>query len=463
MLPDVAVTSLAVMSSEEDNYTRAEEYYRGTTREFFSSSRLQALLAGTGERFRVNFAATPVDVRLERTIIESFSHPTSANFLQQVWQDNSMAFEALSVHRNAYSLGDAYVIAWPDETVPSGVSMYGHDPRTVRVFYDPARPRDKSHAVQVWVDASGNGRLNLYERSGVSRYISISPIQSSPFDTEVAWTEYSPEEGGSFFLSNPVEGILPVFHFRTDRPYGLPVNLDAYGPQDMINKILITMMASVDYAGFPQRYVLTDSALDAGGPEADFGPLPTDSLTTPDEYIGSMDRGSKFESGPGATWLLGGSRLSVGQFSAADSDNFLKPLTSVVQMLAAVTDTPMHYFSMTGDAPSGESYRAANAPLDRAVDRLQASLGATWAELMDYVLLMRGDGPGAQVLWRPSEQVNDEDFWSAQSTKIGLGMPVAEAFAEGGYTRDLLASWGLGQQDTLSTTSTGPEPEGDLA
>jgi len=45
---------------------------------------------------------------------------------------------------------------------------------------------------------------------------------------------------------NPLKK-LPVFHFRNDPPYGQPEHKGFYGPQDAIDKLIISHVAGVDY------------------------------------------------------------------------------------------------------------------------------------------------------------------------------------------------------------------------
>lgn len=433
-------SSLEALLASEPAYTQAEQYYLGIVPEYFASARLARLLQATSEKFRVNFAATPVDVLLERTKIASVAHPSATLLLEQIWQDNELEFESKDIHRRTYTYGDAYAIAWTDETLASGVSVYGHDPRSVRVFYDPQRPRVKTHAIQAWTDEDLHVRVNMYGPDVLQRYISTAPLRDNIAILDLEFTEYTPDGEGGSTVPNPVPGIVPVFHFRNDRTYGRPEHIDAYGPQDMLNKVLITMMASIDYAGFPQRYVLTGSTLEPT-PAADFGPLPEGMLTTPDAYRGLPQQGAAMDASPGSTWLLNGADLKVGQFSVAESQNFLNASTSIIQMMAAVTDVPMHYFSLSGDMPSGESYRAANGPLNKKASDRQAQLGSAWNDLFDYCLAVNNVPEGADVRWEPVESANDKEFWETQTIKKTLGLPREEVFAEGGYERETVAMW----------------------
>ena len=421
--PDHVLDQLLAVDAE---YTRAGKAYEGTLPEVFASEKLRHLLAGTGKSYRVNFARTPCDVLLERLAVDAVTHPTAQAVVDDIYADNPMGFEIPDILQRASVFGDAYAIVWTDDEQDSGVAVYGHDPRTVRVFYDPSRPRRKTHAIQVWEDGD-HYRYNLYLPDRVERYVSLGPVDGVAL-SEQKWVEYSDVEGEDFAVPNPLPGRLPVFHFRNQRQYGRPEHKDAFGPQEMINKIAITMMASIDYAGFPQRYALVEESLNPD-PADDFGPLPEGSLTDAADYSSPSRRRSEFDASPGATWLLSGTK-AVGQFATANTDNFLKPYQSLIQSMAAVTDTPMHYFDLSGGMPSGESFRAANAPLDKKARHRQDTYGVELNSMFDYAVALRGAGPGTQVTWRPVEQVTGKEFWDMQAAKTALGMPTDVAFQE---------------------------------
>lgn len=423
-------------------YDTAAAYYSGTTTERFASARLRQLLASTGESYKINFARTPVDAMLERTEISGFVCPDAGALalLETAWEDNSMGLDAKEVHRMAYEFGDCYLIGWPDDEVPSGVSLYAHDPRGVKVFYDPERPRVKSHAVQVWTgpgtEANGLDRnltwlfVNAYYPDRVEQYCSMQGIGSERSGVHVDLTTVELR-----LLGEPISndsGILPVFHFRTGRPYGRPEHMDAYGPQDMISKVLITMMAAIDYSGFPQRYVLTGAALD-GGDDFEDGPLAAD---TP-----GLADGSRMESSPGSTWLLSGDKLSVGQFQVSQSENFLAPAQSLIKMMASVTDTPFHYFDLAGDMPSGESLRAAEAPLAKKVADREAQFGVTWHEVFDYVLALNSQTADAAVSWAPITASKDKDSAETAQIELNAGKPYDVVWTERGYDSETVQAW----------------------
>lgn len=446
--------SLIAMLAAEPSYTLAGDYFEGRVQEVFSSRKLRQLLGPTGYRYRVNFARTPVDVLLERTTMNAIegSDAGAVDLLTQVWDANELGLEAKDLHRRVYEYGDAYILAWPSDELAGGVEAYCHDPHNVRVFYDVQRPRVKSHAVHTWVEKGGeaNGlgpglwqRVNIYFPEYVEQWVTSQRIDvEGRVTTDVRLTErvfvpYSSEDGEGV-VDNPTPGIIPVFHFRNGRPYGRPEHTDAYGPQDMINKLNITMMSSVDFAGFPQRYVLTDSSLEPTSEDA-FG-MPEDPRI--ENELPGLDADSDLQAGPGETWVLSGAKLSVGQFQVADTSNFLDASSAMIRQMASVCDIPAYYFDSSGQMPSGESFRRAEAPLNKKLDDRLALLGVTWNEFFDYCLAVNNrPASDSHIAWQPPEVYSDSESWETAKAQQEAGVDKVQTLIERGYSQEQAEQW----------------------
>lgn len=425
---------LLLLSNALAEYELAQSYYDNDSPETFASPRLQQMLGGLSQKFRLNYAATPVDVLTERSVINGVWCETQAaqKIIDDLWETEQLGIEAKDLHGLTYRFGDGYLIAWPDP-VTRELTVYRHDPRSVRVFYDPERPRVKLAAIHIWFDDEDFLHITRY-----------TPQAAQTFRSADKRYTYDPENIQLTAIStvpNPVPGVIPVFHFRNGTPYGRPEHLDAYGPQDAINKMMITMMSSIDFAGFPQRYALTESGLDSG-PAHDF----EDDTPAPD-----------FESSPGSTWLLSGANLKVGEFTPADSRNFLRPLESIVKQMSVVTDTPLHYFDMSGEPPSGAALRAADFPLKKKVADRHTRLSVTWREFHNYVLAFHGIRAKTSVLWEPPGVVDDIEFWQTQQLKSLLGVPFEELLREGGYVSAEIETFDLPSLVQSAPSPGGPE------
>lgn len=448
--PDHVIEALAALDAQSVGYEQAAAYYEGEVGEVVTSRRLQVLFGAEGiSAFRINYARTPVDALLEKTEIQGIecSDPGALKVLNLAWDANQLALESKDVHRRAYEFGDAYLIGWPDDELEGGVSLYAHDPREVRVFYDPQKPRQKSHAIHRWLergdDDNGFGeglwrRVNLYFPDRVEQYVSRYRVDSGG-GISVGVMGSDPDlvllDGDAGVVASSTPGVLPVFHFRTARPYGRPEHADAYGPQNMLTKLAATMMVSVDYAGYPQRYVTTDSALAPTPLEDAFTPPPDDSFSTDT----GVSEDSRMEAGPGSTWLLSGSKIGVGQFPAAETNNFLNAMHSLVKQMSAVTDVPLHYFDRSGQMPSGESFRRAEAPLNTKVADREALFEVTWGEVFDYVLAVNGMvASDAMPIWSPVQVWADKDSWEVAALELAAGVPLEFVLRERGYSEEAI-------------------------
>lgn len=457
--PTHVAAALMSLAANSPRYDEAERYYLGEVPEVIASRKLRRLLGDMGKFYRINYARTPVDSLLEKTQIQGITGAGDTAFLDDAWEANELGLEAKDVHRRAYEYGDAYIIGWPDPEEPGGVSLYCHDPRDVKVFYDPSRPRKKSHAIHTWMEREGGEtgdlylRVNMYYPDRVEEYISADRVDNDRV-TGVAGgvlvaagaagvvdlVPYLREDGSNGVVENPTPGTVPVFHFRTARPYGRPEHADAYGPQNAINKLIITMMSSVDFAGFPQRYIATDNALEPGPVDDGLGPI--DPNLTEIDLAQGLANDSQMEAGPGTTWLLSGKNIAVGQFNVAETSNFLAPIESLIKQMAAVTDTPAHYFDRSGQMPSGESFRRAEGPQNAKLADREAQFGVTWHEVFQYIADVNGKGEtDAQVSWAPASVQLDKESWDTASVQISTGVPKEQTWRERGYSEDLIDEW----------------------
>ncbi len=438
-------TALTALDDAEPAYQTATSYYGGAAPEVFATIRMRRALAKTGVHWKFNFAKTPVDAVADRLEIAAVTAATPAATaeVQDFWADNALDLEAPRIMRRACEFGDAYVIVWPSEPVdPDGngdvdVDIYYNSPNTVRVFYDPANPLRKSYAVKRWQLNSGAWRVDLYYADRIEKYQTKPGAKGCKAGDLVFYVD---EEGDEWPYANPF-GAIPVFHFRTDRPYGEPLHKGFYGPQDAINKLIVSHLSSVDYQTFPQRYALMAAEADtseAADVDDDWGSFPTDTGGT--AHTGSDSR-SQLTSDPGSLWMLRGMQ-GVGQFDAANPAVFTDPMATYLRFGAQITTTPIHYFDPQGDAPSGESLRTAEAPFVKKVRNLALSFGATWRELFEFALSIIGIDATVDIRWAPIASVDDETAWTTAVTKVQVGVPRRQVLMEAGYTAEQIDQWG---------------------
>lgn len=404
--------------SEREKYEKAEAYYDGDQPEVFQSQRWNRVFRFEGSDFRFNFAKTVVDSVLNRLEINQVQATTQAanRFIDRVFDQTDIKIDINEIHRSALVHGDTYAIVWPDMT--GQVAIDYNSPLTTVIIYDQENPRIKSFAAKMWQVETETGKMlkiNLYYADRIEKYQGMGDLEILTALPNMSLTETVP---------NPWNEI-PVFHFRTHKPYGKPEHYDAYGPQDAINKLINTHMYTVDYQGAPQRYALT-----TGGQAAELEDFSEDD--TARENLGSL------QNGPGQLWYLQGVQ-AVGQFPAADPKTFTEPVMDFVNAMASITCTPTHYFTKGSYIPSGEALRVSEAPLTKKVLNRQLAFGNTWRDLFKFMLRVEGISAEVEIDWQNPETIDTVDQWDIAVRKKSVGMPLEQILLELGYDAQIAA------------------------
>ena len=409
--------------AKRDRYMIAEAYYEGANDEVFTHQRWFRLFRNDLSRFsgvtpfRFNFSKTVVDAvhnRLEIEQVETTS-PEGDAYINRIWDQTDLKLDINEIHRNALVYGDCYAIVWPD--MDGNLAIDYNSPMTTTLVYDQENPRIKSFATKMWqiTDAANRKviKINMYYTDRIEKYEGLGEIDSLNGLPNLTLVET---------VVNPWNEI-PVFHFRTNKPYGRPEHADAFGPQDAINKLISTHMMTVDYQGAPQRYALSN-----GGTSNEFDDFSEDD--TARENIGAL------QNGPGQLWYLQGVS-AVGQFPAADPSTFTNPVNEFVSDMAAITSTPVHYFSSTQYLPSGQALRVAEAPLFKKVLNRQLALGSTWRDLFKFMLKVEGIVADVDIDWKSPESIDSLDQWDIAVRKKSVGVPLQQILLELGYDPEI--------------------------
>lgn len=492
--------ALAELSAAQGGYAIADEFYDGTVGDLYSNPRVAALLAKSGlndlEDF--NYSAVPVDTIAEklqiRTVSVAAGDEANDNLddaaeqdggvldprgtatektkkavadRAQEWIDkfrkrNQLDAEEDQLHLRVSKYGDCYLFVWPVVSVPVededayegaaqadptregrvvSVDMLVNSPYVTRAFYDEEIPLKMTHVIKAWdwVDPAGEKRkrANLFYRDRIERWV-VKP-GGSP-DKREDWEPYlERDEGGEpieeWPIPNPYDRI-PFFHFRNDRQYGHPEHRNAYGPQRMINKLVVTHAATVDYQGFPQRYILVDPKMD----DMMMNLIDPDNPEDEDDDPEGEGRSPSLRADPAAVWKMFGK--ATGQFSAADPEAFLGPMDRYIKSMSELTGIPLSRFTGYGTPPSGESRRVESEVLYEKVDNRKKSYGATWADAYEFALELVSVGDvEVDVKWKPTATASGLDDWNIVQAKITNGVPVLTALTEAGYPEDEVQKW----------------------
>jgi hypothetical protein len=403
--------AVSAVLDRRGEYEVAQDYYNGNVEETFTSARLRRMFtkgSNSRQRSRLNFCRTVVDCVNDRLEIGTISGDTKVATakVQEIWSNNDLGIEAQEIHRMALVNGDAYVVAWPGADGEIEIAL--NSPANMAMVYDVENPRKKLFAVKVWLSGDNTTRMNIYGPDAVTKW-------STNSDTITEGSNWTHLET----VDNPW-GEVPVFHFRTHRPFGRPEHLDAYDSQDAINKLFNTHLYTVDYQGAPQRYALAATGAD-GGEVEDFAEGDT-----------ARENISALKNGPGEVWFMSGVS-KMGQFEPADPASFWTPIKDVARSMASLTGTPLHYFEKTGNIPSGNALRTAEAPLLKKVADREAAFGYAWRDLFRFCLKVEEIKSEVIVYWKPVESLDELERWDVTLKKINAGLSHRQALLEGGY------------------------------
>jgi hypothetical protein len=429
------------------DYDTAWAYWRAKQPEQFDSPVWQRVLAKSQGSYRVNMAAkVPIVALADRLKISSMVGLSAAGdrddetdrvFQDRVWVPNKLQLQTKRLIRNTLIYGDAYWHIWRGDDEGSCQINY-NSPQTTRAVYDDDNELQMMYVIRRWKHQDRVRASILY-----ADRLELGWVLKKDGDSKdlKSWIREKPEPGPDgkpleIDVENPYKRP-PVFHFRTDMPYGVPEGLDAYGAQDAINKLTSVIAHTGERAGLPDRYLLTDPSSALTGDSADSPDWDDDG----DADETSRDN-SRLRSGPGEVSVLAGIR-AAGEWGAPDLAGFMGPADWFASGAAKVTRTPARYADPGGQHPSGAALRAADAPLDAKTEDRQDYLTDELKAAGSFALLVCGlEDRRVDVRWKPAGIVDDLDTWHIVAAKQSAGVPTEIALVETGlYEPDTVRAW----------------------
>lgn len=417
-----AQRALNVLRHNRRAYELPIAYYEGRHRLLFASDRFRNVFGDLFRAFADNFCAPVVDTAVERLIFRGFAvdsnQSNAAEAAQALWTFNRMGAQYQHLHTDAMVSKDAYLIVWPNA---AGVPIiHLNHPGQVAVVYDQEIPWQVEYAIKVWRTPDKKVRLNMYYRDRVERYErDAGEMQGFPADVQ----RFRP------VAEDPVVpntwGQVPVFHFpnrgriggdgRSELRDAMPVN-------DAINKLCADMLVASEYVAFPQRWatgIAEERDEITGKPKAPFQLGTERVLTTENEDA------------------------KIGQLDAGSFDSPLSLMRAFVGHLAVQTGTPAHAFYMdsTGDWPSGEALKTAEARLVAKLTARQDSWGPIWADALALAVRMNRpqDAAPLQTLWEPAATRSETEELANALSKKALGISLRQIQTELGYSEEQIA------------------------
>lgn len=432
-------------------YELAERYYEGRKWEVWTRADLATKYKGEAEMFKVNITRRPITAVLNRLEITSVAVEDSGDTsdpeapdentvsplqakLDDIWRANELDLELPAAFEKALEFGDAYVFVWDDPDDETSAEVTIKDPKGTRAFYDPENNRRVQFIGSTWISATGYRRVNLYYRDRVERWVSINKeedgIKPDSMDEYTHFYAADPDEPDyedSWFESHDY-GRPPVFHLRTERPYGRPKHQDVYGAQNILTKQIATMTAATEDYGLPFRFTTTKPGTTGQGPNVD------DDWGQPDSASDRphAPRGKQVK-GTAGSFAEFENTDQVGQLQPADIANFLEPIDLTMRLASTVSDTPLSYFDPAANV-SGVSRREEALPLVKAVEHYQRAFGGEISRALQLALkIATGVDTTVRITWAEAQLVDEKEQWEIVAAKTSAGMPLRQALIEAGY------------------------------
>lgn len=425
--------ALEHLRTNNRRYAKFERYYAGVHELSFATEKFANAFGSQFREFAMNLCPAVCDAIKDKLKITGFGigrGPDEAGSqIDIIWDNNRMDLRSGGIHKEALKNGDAYAIVWPDDN--GRAAIFPNNAANLSVTYSDDAPGKIMHASKFWRTIDKHTRLNLYFPDRIEKYITAKPTESylpeaSEFvpivDDNFAASQPELFEGArlpadsAHIVPNPY-GIVAVFHFANNADVGMPgrSELEAAIPiQDGLNKSVLDMLVAMEFSAYRQRWV--------AGIEV---------LTDPDgKEI------QPFKTGADRLWVASDHNSRFGDFDTTELDQFLKVKDSFRIDIASVTGTPLHYLMphMRGQ-PSGETLKKSESRFIAKVRDRQAAFGQTWADLMEFALLIEGRSPAVRLKtkWEDPSPMSDRERLENILLKKEIGLSAEDALKEAGY------------------------------
>lgn len=412
-------------------YPQYRDYYNGIQNLAFATAKFNQTFGALFDTFAYNRCASVVDSIADRVKLLGFQPEAVAGNAEEgvevddaandalngilglIWRENKMDRRQGEVTTESLIMGQGYVIVWPEIIEGKGTipTIYPNKAGLIVMRHD-ADTKKKLFAVKMWQLGTKQWRATLYYPDFIYKFITAAKSDDAP-DNLAKFIPYiaSPEDiaaGLAIAEPNPLPNPyaeVPVFHFPhngSEGDWGKSVLRDVIPLQDALNKACSDLMVAMEFGAFPQRWAV---GLQTGFPDPATGKIK-----------------NPFVAGPGQVWTLpnGG---AFGSFDQANLGGFIEVQDSFDKKISNVSRIPTHWLNMgSGDAPSGESLKTAEAPFIAQLDDIQTDKGQDWESVMVFCLkILSQINVSITPKWKSPELRSEQDMLDAGLKKKQLG------------------------------------------
>lgn len=414
-----------------DAYARAARYYDGE-QGVKLNQRTKEFLEISGLPWSENFCESVVDILADRLHVHAFAHKAAEDdrnedlqeWLTEYWQGDVAAELQGTVHTQTPMKGDGFVtVDWNAELgEPRG---YWTDPATCTPIYGPSG--ELALIARVWHEAiptptnpTGQRirRLNLHYPDRIEKWFTPTSGSGSVWSMhldpgEAAWpTPWVRPDGTPRGV-----GVIHFRHKPKGSEYGRSCLRGAMPQQDYLNKQLVDLAMITDLQAWRQRWGTGISSETAKG----------------------------LKNQPGELWASSNKDAKFGDFAADDPTGALSSIEASLQRFAARNKRPLHLLLTTGELPSGESLRVAEAPLIHDALDCHPTYGLGWSRYASLLAGLEADfgqsgityeGEVLQAAWRNPATRNEQTEAETAEIKQRVGVSRRTTLEELGYDPD---------------------------
>lgn len=411
-------------ADQQAHYVRLRKWYDGEHDVPLTERQQEYLAVDSQFEFAVNYLRLPIDLCVERLIVNGFDGPDGIGggdgLLAEWWERNRMDGKQGQVIRAAIKDGDTYILVEPPtEDMPW--PQFSHEPafdgqEGVKVHYVSNVRREMTFASKRWTERRLNDagdfetirRLNIYRPDRIEKYI----------ERGKGW-EPMTEDGQAWPLPwQP--GVIPVIHFRwqDDGANWGESELEPIIPiQMMINKAVLDEAETADKTG-TQVVTLTGDKWPEG-------------LTIrAGDVLSTMKEGARWGTVPPG---------DITQLRARINDYIVR--------MAQISHIPLQYFQLTGAIASADTQAADDTQLTAKVSGQAVALGNAWEDVMRVALAInaaygngRGISPADKLAtqWKDFDRVDplavEQRRADIIAARVNAGISLPGALVRLGYT-----------------------------
>lgn len=393
----------------QSKINQRNDYYDGKHRLLFASDTWKQFHADRYRNFADNWCGVVADSPAERLALRGIRLPEATKAddeLWRVWQTNAGDAESSAGFIDVQVASRSFVLVWGgDDDMPD---VTWESPSEMIVAYEPGSHRKRTAALKVWREDDQNEHATLYLADEVWKFRRLTQATDIhvPGDDPFVWR---PRELGDEPNPQPNPmGEVPVVELpnrpRLDGTTRSEIDGVA-SMQDAINLLWAYLFNTADFASFPQRVVM--------GQEPPKIPV----LNDQGEKIGTKDVPLEKFGQDRVVWLTG-KEASIGQWEAANLEQFTNIIEVQVGHIAAQTRTPPHYLATNKGLSnlSGDALVAAETGLVKKVEEQQTFLGPRMQEIFRLIALAQNEPTKAaavragKMLWRDAESRSEHQM-----------------------------------------------------